>query len=166
MQGYIQPTEVELLEGRPVPKVSPKRTHALVQGTALVLLRQCAGAAGDVGTEWRFQLTDTTELVPDVAFVARERLLTLTPQDREEPPFAPDVAVEVRSPSNREADIVWKTHAYLRHGAVLVLDVDPARRTLVAHAAGGVRHYDADATFIHEAAPWLTFDVRELFAGL
>lgn len=159
--------EIEYLNGRPHPKVSPKRTHALVQFALALVLRRCGGAIGNVATEWRFKLSGDTELVPDVAFVSFDRLRALTDEEAEEPPFAPDIAIEVRSPSRRPAYDVSKIREYLSHGAKLVLDVDPKARAIHAHDSGvGRVAFHSGDRFAHDAFPWLIFEVDEVFADL
>ncbi len=159
--------EIEYLGGQPFPKVSPKRIHASVQGVMFGILRSLGRGIGQAGTEWRFKLSRDTELVPDVAFVSYARLRTLTDAAADEPPFAPDIAAEVRSPSHRAAFVREKTTSYLKRGAVLVLDVDPKKRTVLTHSVEGpVRRYAAGESFAHEAVPWLRFNVDELFEDI
>lgn len=162
--------EIEYLDGRPYPKVSPKRTHAFVQSEMFVILRECAGARGQAGTEWSFRVGEAdgtqTVLIPDVGYVSMERQRGLSPAALEEPPFSPDIAVEVRSPSHRAALLAKKVDRYLRTGSLLVLDVDPQRRRIIAHSAGGARAYEERDDFEHPAAPWLRFPVSRPFSGL
>lgn len=66
-------------------------------------------------------------LAPDVAFVRTDRL----PPDDEQKGFlnlAPDLVVEVVSPSDRQADGHAKVIEYLRAGVQLVWVVDPVNR--------------------------------------
>lgn len=161
--------EIEYLDGRPYPKVSPKRTHGLVQFAVATVIKRCAANRGQIVPEWRCLLqrgSRKTELVPDVAFASFERLRPLTPRNREEPPFAPDVIAEVRSPSHRAGLLTRKIRKYLQGGALLVFDVDPYRRTVRAHSAAGVQDYTAADRFCHTAVPWLEFEVAELFADI
>ena len=70
-------------------------------------------------------------LGPDVAFVRQERM-TQPPQ----PGFfrgAPDLAVEVRSPSNSAREMATKARGYLAAGTRLVWVVDPDRRTVTVY---------------------------------
>ena len=162
---------VEYLDGNAYPKaVSPKARHSIVQGAAFTILRRCSAGIGIAGTEWDFRLGIAdgaqTILVPDAAVVMLERLRLLPESDREQPPFAPDVAVEVRSPSYRTAFAAEKIARYLRTGAALVLDIDPVERAVFAHSAGGVHAFIEGERFMHEAAPWLVFTVAELFGDL
>ncbi len=161
---------IETIDGRPARKVSPQRTHALVQSNALIILRRCAGSRGQVATEWDFRLGvadgTNTLLVPDLAYVAIERLRALSRADREQPPFAPDIAVEVRSRSYREQFFREKARKYLATGAALVLDVDPAKRLVTAYTIAGKTQYANGARFRHDAVTWLDFEVDELFADI
>ena len=159
--------EVELLDGRKYPKVSPKRTHGMVQLAMAMVLVRCFGDRGDTATEWRCRLEPQTEFVPDVAFVSFERLRPLSGAEREEPPFAPDLAVEIRSPSYRAEYGAQKIDAYLAHGSLLVLDIDPETRTVYAHARGSAPCiFHEKQTFAHESMPSLHFEVAELFARI
>lgn len=69
---------------------------------------------------------------PDVAFVARERY-----DAAGDPvtafPGAPDLAVEVVSPSSRPADVHGKVADYLAAGTKLVWVVDPAAKTVTVY---------------------------------
>jgi Uma2 family endonuclease len=170
MPTSYQPKYFETLDGVRYAKVSPRQTHATVQLSMAIALRRLAGTTGRVGTEWEFRVGDVdgtdSILQPDVSFASYDRLRVLPKGDREIPPFSPDVAVEVRSPSSRPGLRERKTARYLATGAVLVLDVDPAKRVIIAHARDGVRTYASDERFEHAAAPWLVFDVSEAFADL
>lgn len=170
METLVDLPEVEYLDGVAYPKVSPKRKHAVVQRIISNLIAECAGERGDVGTEWRFRIgggdASGTEFLPDVAYVSYERLDVLPESDQDEPPFSPDVAVEVRSPSDRPGLGAAKIARYLATGSVLVIEVDPARRTLDAHSADGVARFSNEDTFESRALPWLRFELAPLFARL
>jgi Uma2 family endonuclease len=158
---------VELIDGVRVPKVSPRTRHSMVQAELLVLFRIWALGRGRAGTEWRLWLVPTggqrSSLVPDVAYVSQKRLDELGDDAYEMPPFAPDVAVEVRSPGDRRKRIERKIELYLSHGAHLVLDVDPRTRTIFAHDEGGLHAFRDGDRFEHVAVPGLEFEVRALF---
>jgi Uma2 family endonuclease len=158
---------VELIDGSAQRKVSPKTRHGFLQLELGSILRDWARGRGRAGTEWRFWLVPTgdrrTSLVPDVAFVSQERFATLEGEARESPPFAPDIAIEIRSPGVRERTIQRKIELYLAHGSKLVLDVDPDARRIVVHdGLGTVTIKDGDR-FEHASAPGLSFDVTTLF---
>lgn len=158
---------VELIDGIRVPKVSPRTRHSFLQSELGMLFRAWAAGRGGVGTEWRLWLVPTgdqrTSLVPDVAYVANERLDELGDDAYEMPPIAPDVAVEIRSPGDRRRRIERKIELYLSYGARLVLDVDPGTRAIFAHDGTGVQTFHDGDRFEHPAVVGLSFDVRALF---
>lgn len=159
--------EIEYIEGGAYPKVSPKRTHSLVQSRLLMIFGRCGSDRGDVGGEWRVRLSEDTTLVPDISFVSDERLDTLDEDAAEEPPFAPDIAVEVRSPSFRPALAAKKIELYFQYGAQLVLDVDPQQRTIEVYERNGTRRvFRSGDRFGMPQFPWLQFEVDEVFAPL
>jgi Uma2 family endonuclease len=163
--------EIEYLDGRPYPKVSPKLSHGLVQVAMARAIGTCAGARGFVVSEVRFdpgaiEGTKKTEFVPDVAFLSRERRQALSGKGREKPPLSPELAVEVRSPSDDLRYLAKKIARYLATGSVLALDVDPKSRRIIAHAADGIREYGIGDHFEHPALPWLQFDVMDVFMEL
>ena len=82
----------------------------------------------------------------------------------ERPPFAPDLAVEIRSCDDRDRYVARKVEIYLAYGSRLVLDVHPKRKTIVAHDRSGVRTYRAGDTFAHGELPGFSFDVTAFFA--
>lgn len=163
--------EIEYLDGRPYPKVSPKLSHGLVQVAMARLIATCAGDRGYAVSEVRFDPgavtgAKKTEFVPDVAYLSRERRQALSGKGREKPPLSPELAVEVRSPSDKLRYLAEKIDRYLATGSVLVLDVDPKRRRIIAHSKAGVREYVAGEEFEHPTLPWLRFTVDMVFADL
>ncbi|HEY9085004.1 MAG TPA: Uma2 family endonuclease [Candidatus Tyrphobacter sp.] len=159
---------VEIVDGQAIPKVSPKHAHGYVQITLGAILRRCSQSRGTTASEWRFHVDPGhQDYVPDVAFVSFERLRPLSKEERENPSFAPDVAVEIRSPSDKPAILQRKIDVYLLRGSLVVLEVDPTPRTVVVHERGGaIRRYAAGERLTSETLPWLEFDVAEAFEGL
>jgi Uma2 family endonuclease len=91
--------------------------------------------AGDTG----FRLPPdpgATVRAPDIAFVRRERI---PPPDEQEGywPLAPDLAVEVVSPSDRPPDLEEKVADFLAAGSELVWLLYPRSKTARVHRAGG-----------------------------
>ena len=83
---------------------------------------------GVVGPEGSFSLSkrSSTYLRPDVSFTRYERLANS--QDYSFIRAMPDIAVEIKSPSNTYAEQRRKAQAYLRHGSTLVWLVFPERK--------------------------------------
>lgn len=67
-----------------------------------------------------------TVRAPDVAFVRRERLPS--PEPTGFPDLAPDLVVEVLSPSDRPGELLAKIADWLSAGTCLVWVIDPERR--------------------------------------
>ncbi len=158
----------EWVRGRALQKVTPSRSHAIVQRVFLELLHTWADRRGWVGSEWRFIITPPGEapraLVPDVAYIAAEKLAPLSEAEREYPPVAPDIVVEILSPGDEAADVAHKREVYLAAGVGLVLIVDPRKRTLVAASSGNVAYGDARSVVIDlPHAPGLTIDLPAVF---
>jgi Uma2 family endonuclease len=162
--------ETEWVRGRPLQKVSPQRTHALLQGALNTRLGAWAEGRGEVGPEWRFRVAPPGEvrrpLVPDVAYISNERLRPLSDSEVELPPLAPDVAVEILSPGDRRIDINDKIDVYLRSGSALVIVVDPKQRVVELHDLAGTLVLDEGGTIEHAALPGFNYSVRELFGVL
>ncbi len=72
---------------------------------------------------------------PDVGFVRTERLATTTKPETHLP-FAPDLAVEAISPSDRDDEVEEKAQMWLKAGSLLVWTVDPESRTVTVYRPG------------------------------
>ncbi|HEX7120366.1 MAG TPA: Uma2 family endonuclease [Longimicrobiales bacterium] len=128
---------VELVRGRLVREPRPAPPHSRAQMRVAATLDAYARATGlgDVLPEVGFILSDDPPTVrgPDVAFVSRARI----PEGGYAVPgfwrIAPDLAVEVVSPSNSAGGIREKVRAYLDAGTRIVWVVDPRTRTVTVH---------------------------------
>ena len=159
----------EWVNGRALQKVSPKRRHSLAQTVFAAALLAWAGAqrAGMAGTEWRFRIMPEGEvrrpLVPDVAFLSYRRMPYKEQERTEEPGIAPDAVVEIRSPSDRWADIAEKIRVYLKAGTNVIFFVDPKRQTVTVYDPSGERTLGPNDTVRHATLPGFELPVRELF---
>lgn len=72
-----------------------------------------------------------TLLLPDVAFISRERAPDPFPEKFV--PLMPDLAIEIRSPSDSLQELRDKAKVYLQHGAELVWIVLPAQFAVEIH---------------------------------
>lgn len=99
---------------------------------------------------------------PDLAFVRRERL----PADLDAwPELAPDLVVEVVSPSQSGPSIEEKVALYLAVGVLLVWVVDPRRRTVHVCRADGsdVLLTEQDELDGEDVLPGFGLPVAQLF---
>lgn len=82
------------------------------------------GVAFDSSTG--FDLPSGATRSPDAAWVQRERLANLSPQEKERfLPLCPDFALELRSPSDALSDLQRKMEEYLENGCRLGWLIDP-----------------------------------------
>ncbi len=106
-----------------------------------------------------------TVLVPDVAFVRWDRL-----PEGEEPekyvPVAPDLVVEVRSPTDRPGEMAQKRELYRRAGVPLIWWVDSRRRIVSVYRDGELvaELSEADELDGEEILPGFRLSVAEIFA--
>jgi Uma2 family endonuclease len=161
----------ELVNGQVVEMPLPGGLHGRVMVRIASRLdghvRQHGGGevvGGDVG--FVLHLPNDPERVrgPDVAFVATERL----PEGRLPEGFldgAPDLAVEVLSPSDNPVDVQQKVRDWLEGGARLVWVVTPqARAVTVYHPDGSARLLrDQEVLEGEQVLPGLAIPLDEIF---
>lgn len=128
----------EVIEMPPAGRVHGSVTLEIARRLAEHVERHGGGRVlvGDVG--FILELPDDPERVraPDVAFVSQERL----PAGRLPEGFlrgAPDLAVEVLSPSDNPIEMQRKIRDYLDAGACLVWVVAPEARVATVYRADG-----------------------------
>lgn len=102
--------------------------------------------------------------VPDVAFVRAERL----PAEADQVGFlrlAPDLVVEVLSPTDRMVDVLAKVAMYHDAGVPLVFLVDPRTRSVAVYPLGGPPRDLAEGDEIDggDVLPGFRVPVTELF---
>lgn len=134
LPGDADDSRLELVRGRVVREPPPGPEHGWldVRLAARLLGFVEAAEAGVVLSNTGFVLATDPDTVrgPDIAFVSRERMPSL---GRKYWRMAPDLAVEILSPSNSASEIQEKVLEYLAAGARLVWIVDPARRTVTVY---------------------------------
>jgi Uma2 family endonuclease len=81
-----------------------------------------------LGADGTLRLMPGLVRIPDVSFIAWERLPNRERPDRPIPDLAPDLAVEVLSEGNTEAEMERKLRDYFGTGVRLVWYVDPEPR--------------------------------------
>jgi Uma2 family endonuclease len=159
----------ELVRGRLRVMEPPGGAHGwlAVRLAARLLAFVEPRALGDVFTETGFVLARGPDTVrgPDVSFVRAGRLpVGDLPAGYLE--LAPDLAVEIRSPTDRRGGIEEKLGDYFAAGTPLVWLVDPARRTVAVRTPDGddqiVR--EGDTLDGGEVLPGFTLTLADLFA--
>lgn len=127
----------ELIEGVLYVTPAPVPYHELVtmECIALVLPFIRAGRLGRLlSAPVDVKLSDRDVVEPDLVFVRTDRLQIIGPAAIV---GAPDLVVEILSPSTRQRDLGLKRALYERHGVQEYWLADPDARTLTIHALKG-----------------------------
>lgn len=159
----------ELVEGELFVSPAPTPEHQEVTGNLFVLLRQAqrAGHGKCYIAPLDVVFAEHTVTQPDLCFIRRDRLEIVGPSNIR---GAPDLMVEVLSPSTRERDVGLKLRLYARFGVPFYWVVDPATRTVRPFTLRA-EEYVAEPVLGRGDAltcplfPELTIDVAALFAG-
>lgn len=163
LQGIWELVDGELLEVTPAAGRSSRIGGRLYSRLADFAEPSSLGWA--FPAETGFILFDDHQTVrsPDAAVVLRDRLSE--PPDSFVP-VAPDLAVEVLSPSDRMADTLAKAAMFLQAGTRLVWLVNPATRTVAAFQSetDPVMLSEDDTLDGGDVLPGFTVAVAEIFA--
>jgi Uma2 family endonuclease len=130
------PVYHELRHGELVSVTRPKYKHYRIQLRIRDLLRPLAPPGGLVDIEFAFRALPEHELrVADVAYISAEREQTIDADDNLH--GAPDLVIEVLSPSNTAAEIYDKEKLCLENGAKEFWVVDPDLRQVKVSTPDG-----------------------------
>lgn len=129
-------SRLELSRGRLIREPPPATYHGRIQtrlAAALLAYEEATdrGIAID-GSAFILSVEGSTVRGPDLSFVVKERI----PRDGYPSGLwriAPDLAVEILSPSNRPRDIQEKIVDYLEFGVRMIWIVDPDARTATVY---------------------------------
>ncbi|MFN8525082.1 MAG: Uma2 family endonuclease [Chloroflexota bacterium] len=147
---------------------SPSRRH---QSAAGVLFTELLGFVDEhrlgvvLIAPFDVRLDETNVVQPDILFVSRARR-DIVQDNRID--GAPDLVVEVLSPSNAFHDLVRKREACARHGVPYLSFVDPSTRSVAAYGLRDgeytlLKHAIGTALFSAEPFPDLTIHLGELW---
>ena len=123
----------ELLNGDLMMVPAPNMKHQAVQAELGSRLRRFTGEHG-LG-ELFFApcdvvLSDTDVVQPDLLFISREREHLITTENVR---GAPDLVIEILSPSTADRDLGYKHELYGRHGVLEYWVLDPMAETVAVH---------------------------------
>ncbi len=159
------PNRHELIKGELLTMPPPKSEHGRVAANLTILLgyHVKANRLGNVYTEtgYKLETNPDTVLGPDVSFLARKRVGDVSDEYY---PGAPDVAVEVLSPSDRRSRVEWKTNLWLTLGAISVWVVNPKHRTVEVVRSDGYRKLFRESDeLVDDTVPGFRVAVSEIF---
>lgn len=160
---YEEGRRWELLEGDLVEVSSPTPEHQDIVFNLLAALKQYLKAQpnGRAHQDVEFALSDQDRLRPDVCVLLGERA-NLDP--RKVPIHgAPDIAVEVISPTERTGDTRRKVLAYLKSGVQEVWQIYPVTREVLVYAGAGRRELQNNQSLTTDLLPGWSLPVAALF---
>ncbi len=116
-------------------------------------------------TGFRLAANPDTVRAPDVAFVSRERVEAVGEVDGFWPE-APQLAVEVISPSDSYADVEEKVFDWLNAGTKMVVVINPRQRSATVYKSPTDIAALAEAGVLDggDVVPGLQLSLREIFA--
>jgi len=160
------PMPTELYNGKVVFKMA-NHVHSVVQaavsGEIYIYLK--TNPIGVVSTDENYRLWpehSNQSRIPDVAFITKERL----PQERNRfLPIAPDLAVEILSPTNDFDDLMLKAEEYLQQGTQIVWVVITSTREVIVCTAEG-KQFVKDVLTAPKLLPGFELPVSTIFAGI
>jgi Uma2 family endonuclease len=160
----------ELVRGELRTLTKPGLEHGRVAANVGILLGVHARQTGSgvtVAAETGFLLARAPDTVraPDAAFISKERV-EQAGRTVKYMPGAPDLAVEVVSPSDTFHEVQDKALEWLTAGATAVLVIDPAKQTATVYRGKGDAHvYNVrEIVDLSDAVPSFSVAVAELFA--
>ena len=138
---HIPNKNTELVRGRLVVHELSGAQHGRVTADLAASLANHIHLTGVgeavIGTGFTLFRAPDTVRAPDIAFVRRERVPDPLPVGY--PELAPDLVVEVLSPSDRPGEVLAKVGDWLEGGARLVWVIDPDRRLARVYRADGTQ---------------------------
>jgi Uma2 family endonuclease len=157
----------ELIAGEIVLVAPPSRQHDLLKtrvGKAFTLFLAANPQLGlESCTEVAYAVSRQNVLVPDVSLIAERRFLESGSRIID---GAPDLAVEVVSPSDTAAHMKAKVSAYLTNGSKSVWVFYPNDKSVVIHSTHGSREVKDGDILEDEILPGFSEPVARFFEGL
>ena len=130
---------LELHNGEVVQVTRPIHKHFKIQKRLTRILNEALGDRGEASYELAFRARPEHELrVADVGWTTRERYENI--DDEDSLAGAPEIVVEVLSPSNTASEMIVKRDLCLSSGCEQFWIVDPVRRFIEISLAHGSTH--------------------------
>ena len=156
----------ELVDGKAIPKMSPKKFHSTLTRAFLFLIDAWCEDKGEICPEWFIKLTRNGRdwvPTPDLLYISNERL----PDDWEEEgacSVPPDLAIEIISPGQTFGQMASKAQDYLNAGVLRVWVVDSKDRSITVFYPGVVlKTYRGDEVITDSLFEGLEFTVEMVF---
>ncbi len=159
----------ELIRGVLCETVSVGKVHgriAMTFGSALVTHVKPRRLGTVIGSDAGVLVQRNPDTVrePDIAYISAERL-PLDDQSDGYLEVAPEIVVEIVSPSDRNQEVNDKTLMWLAHGVLMVVEVYPAERAVMVHRPGAaaVTLAGDDVLDGGDVLPGFSLPLRDIF---
>lgn len=125
----------EIVYGEIKERSMPSPIHGRIQGKVITKLVSHVEAnnLGEVYPETHFELAEKLSRVPDVAFVSYKRFPETGEDESSRWHIAPDLAVEIISPTDDYEDVQEKITEYFTFGVRQVWIISPESKTLTVY---------------------------------
>jgi Uma2 family endonuclease len=155
----------ELLRGELIAVPTRTPGHQIIVGTLAASLYEYLGREQGGIAVWgcEYALGDDDRMTPDIGILLREKWASI---DRKKTPIpvAPDIAVEVISPSERADDISRKVWTYLGAGVQEVWEISPAtQRIFVYRGAKSITVLEIGESLSTPLLQGWEISIREIF---
>jgi Uma2 family endonuclease len=157
---------LELVHGEIIEKMPTQRhglTAVILSGEMYIYLKE--HPIGRLGSEVRHALPDDeqNDRIPDLSLILDQSRPVV---ERGPVPRMPDLAIEIKSPTDSYAQMREKANYYLEHGAQMVWLVYPEKSLIEVYRAGGeIEFYTAQDELPGEPLlPGFRLNLAALFA--
>ena len=137
----------ELIDGELIMSPSPRRAHQRTDAELGAILhtfikQHNLGEFYHAPFDVVFSVTDVVQ--PDLLFVSRDRLHIITEDNIQ---GAPDLAIEILSPSTSARDNGYKRNLYAKHGVKEYWQVDTDAKLITVLSLNAYGDYDVAAVY-------------------
>ena len=163
---YEEGRQLELIDGELLIVGSATGRHQLIVQAILLELGLYFRANSGVGlalADVELALSGNHRLRPDVTVFTSQKVPAID-LDHVPIPLAPDLAIEVISPSERTFDSQRKLLAYLHNGAEEVWQVFPELKSVMIHRRDTARTIEGESTIDTPLLPGFRLPLATVFA--
>ena len=164
--SFPETERYELVEGELIPLPTGTPRHCMIRDWLGCLVRDYLrrNPIGRVIWEIECRISDVMVRIPDLSIFLGERARQID-LDRVPVPFAPDIAVEVLSPSESAIDMHRKVLNYFSAGSQEVWVLDHSNKQLFVHTSAGIRVLREGEVLETPLLPGFSVAVTELLGG-
>jgi Uma2 family endonuclease len=163
-------TGVELVRGQIRRNPVPGRIHDFIEAAIVTLIRTFV-VQHQLGRVYSGETLIRTKSDPDSYRAADITFVSFAGHSRDEPvgdgpfEFAPDLVIEIRSPSDRMKAINEKVQEYLDAGVTVVMVVDPSIESIGVFRADELpfRFHNGDTVTLPDVLPGFSALVKAFF---